>query len=200
MPLITTAGTDAPRDGGTVGQLRFGAVPQEWVSYTFQGKDESPPTAELTYDSNGVGNGFHVTAPLSHMGVSGTSYVGYGLSFDSASCVDGSNYTGVQFDVSGSRVGSGLSVGVTSADGLTVDDNERGTCVEPDQATPTCFGPRKSVAVQSDVTQMRVPFSEMSTGKPLEPNRIVNVQWQVDDGSSLVDASADFTIQNVTFY
>jgi hypothetical protein len=200
-PVITGAGRLSPPDGGPVDQLRFGAAPQEWVTYPFNGKQELPPQGELTHDSQGDGNGFHVTAPLSHQGVSGTLYVGFGLTFESPACVDGSAYSGVQFDVAGAMVGAGLSVGVTSAGAVTPDDDPvRGTCVETDPTTPTCFGPSKSIVVSSVVSQMRVSFAEMSSGKPLEKNRIVNVQWQVDDGSSIGDVAADFTIQNVTFY
>jgi hypothetical protein len=205
-PVITTGGTEVEPDGGTDGgtvlsidggkeiQLVFGQEPEQWVSYPFKGTEEMRSRAELTED----GKGFHVQAPLSHMGGSGKLYVGFGLSFRSQKCVDGAAYTGLQFDLAGSMLGSGLSVGATSPGGVSkADDPDRGTC-DQDPTTPVCYGPSKSIPMAAGTT--RVPFDLMTGGQQLVREKIVNVQWQINDGADVTDSDADFTVKNVTFY
>ena len=197
--LVPDAGTDASTvltiDSGQEVQLVFGAEPEQWVSYGFKGADETSPRAEVTED----GNGFHVQAPLSHTGSSGTLFVGFGLTFRSKKCVDGTAFRGVQFDLSGSMLGAGLLVGVTSAGSVSkADDPDRGTCVESDLGTPVCYGPSASI---TDLTPpIRADFSRMTGGKPLQTDQLVNVQWQVNDGASVGVGDVDFTVKNVTFY
>jgi hypothetical protein len=206
-PLITTAGREVVPDAGTDAntvltidsgrevQLVFGAEPEQWVSYGFKGANEISPRAELTED----GNGFHVQAPLSHSGSSGTLFVGFGVTFRSRKCVDGTAYSGVQFDLSGSMLGAGLLIGVTSAGSVSnADDPDRGACVEKDLATPVCYGPSASI---TDLTPpIRADFSSMTGGKPLQTDQLVNVQWQVNDGASVGVGDVDFIVKNVSFY
>lgn len=206
-PLVTTGGVEAVPDAGTdvntvltidggrEVQLVFGAEPEQWVSYGFKGGDEARPRAELTDD----GDGFHVRADLSGLGDPGTSFVGFGLTFRAKKCVDGTAYTGVQFDLSGSMPGN-LVVGVTSAGAVSrTDDPDRGTCVEGDLATPMCYG--RSTFITDLTPPVRAAFDDMKgTGKPLQKNQIVNVQWQVYDDPNVSGNQADFIVKNVTFY
>ena len=203
-PAITTGGVEVVPDAGTDAntvlsidsrrevQLVFGSEPQQWVSYGFKGADEASPEAEVTDD----GNGFHVRAPLSHTGSSATLFVGFGLTFRSKKCVDGRSYKGVQFDLSGSMLGTGLFVGVTSAGSVSnTDDPDRGTCTER-APVKSCFG--SSVLVPPPMPQIQADFNSMGGGMLLQYDQIVNVQWQVNDGPGVGDA--DFTVKNVSFY
>jgi hypothetical protein len=196
-PLITTGGTPLPSDlapdAAAPAQLVFDAPAGQWVSYTFAGMGEPLPKATVTPD----GDGFQIVATFADATASPNSYEGFGLNFRNTTCVDGSLYTGLQFDFEGDLGGRVLIVGATSSDSVTVtDDIARGACVG---SRSSCYGPSVSVP-RIDVTPVQVPFTQLTGGMPndtLDTKKIVNVQWQL---GAAMNPRATFTIRNVTFY
>ncbi|HEY4183660.1 MAG TPA: hypothetical protein VGP07_01265 [Polyangia bacterium] len=188
-PAITTAGG---ADGGT---LTFGSGNDTWQSFTYAAPGQKAPTAALGPDGKSVQIAGGFAPPLDG------NWEGVGLLFDETSCVDGSGYTGVQFDFAGDLGGCTLAVGVSfSADLSHADDAQRGACSGTDS---NCFGPFATVVPST--TTVKVPFSAMSGGSPQstpDTTTIFDVIWQLTaptgtDGGS---CAASFTVSNVTFY
>jgi hypothetical protein len=214
---VTTNGAplpgEPPPDAATDGQVIFGDPPERWASYTFQGMGEKPLTADVIPDRSG----FHITVAFTASVPDAQAYEGFGLSYDSTSCIDGSTLTGVEFEFAGDLGGKMLIVAVTSVNQVTaVDDTRRGAC--QGQST-TCYGassPR--TLVDPGPTMVRVPFTDLTggmagtvnttatggtggldalAGATLDVTQIVNVQWMLHASANL---GADFTIRNVSFY
>jgi hypothetical protein len=145
------------------------------------------------------------------------AYEGFGLSYDSSSCIDGSTLTGVQFEFAGDLGEKMLIVAVTSANQVTAaDDKIRGACTGQ---KATCYGassPRTLVG--AGPTMVKVAFTELMggmagmantsatggtggldalAGTTLDVTQIVNVQWMLHASA---DLGADFTIRDVSFY
>ena len=196
-PVITTRGSplpaDLPPDAAAPAQLVFDAPAGQWVSYTFAGTGEPLPSAYVTAE----GDGFRIDAGFAEAVASPNAYEGFGLNFRTISCVDGSRYTGLQFEFEGDLGGRVLIVGATSADSVTVtDDVARGACVG---ARSSCYGPSVSVP-GTNLSPVQVPFAQLSGGMPndtLDTSKIVDVQWQL---GAAMNPRATFTIRNVAFY
>jgi hypothetical protein len=171
-------------------ELKFGAAPEQWVSYSFQGT-EPMPTVEATPD----GNGIHVVATFEGHVTSALGYEGAGLSFGGVDCIDGTALTGVQFDFDGDLGGRQLEVGITSSDDIDVK-YLHGTCTAGDMK---CYGP--TIPMDPTPGTNSVLFTALTTGgapaATLDTSRIVNVQWELHDAKNPI---ADFTITNVTFF
>lgn len=200
-PAVTTLGRLAADDplvsGTTPGELIFGAPFQRWFSYSYAAADQTAPVALVTAD----GDGFEVTADFTASVAGSNTFEGFGLAFEGPSCIDGSAYTGVQFDFSGDLGGRLLTVIVTAAENVTMqNDPTRGTCTG---GAANCYGPSLSTNSILDTTNPKqIPFSMLTGGKPdneavLDPTSIVSVQWQLEVAAN---PHAQFTIKNVTFY
>ena len=195
-PAITTMGAS-----GTAG-LTFGAGAAKWQSYAYAAPGQMVPTVTLTPDGTGMQIAGGFTPPVSG------NWEGAGLFFDGTSCVDGSKYTGVQFDFAGDLGGCALAFGASfSGDSSRTDNPGRGSCPGTSSA---CYGPLAPVATAATpdaatATTIKVPFSALAGGSPvskLDPATIVDVEWQLSaptgaDGGS---CSANFTVKNVAFY
>ncbi len=185
-PAITTMG--ASGSGG----LTFGSGATKWESYTYAAPGQAVPTVALTPD----GVGIHITGGFAPP-VNG-NWEGAGLFFDGKGCIDGSMYTGVQFDFAGDLGGCALAFGASfSGDTTTTDAPGQGSCPGTES---TCYGPLAPVS--PGATTVRVPFTALTAGSPiakLDPTTILDVEWQLSapTGGS---CAADFTVENVAFY
>jgi hypothetical protein len=210
---VTTNGAPLPGeplpDAATDGQLIFGDPPERWASYVFKGIGEAAPSADVPADRDG----FHFTATFADGVPDADAYEGFGLSYDSASCIDGTSLRGVQFEVTGDLGGKRLTFSVTSANQVTpVSDPRRGIC----QGTmTTCYGANNDTSVLPQVpTPVSFLFSDLmggtagpasaaaqpgspAPGTTVDVTQIVNVQWMVHASA---DPRADFTIRNVSFF
>jgi hypothetical protein len=193
---ITTMG--AP--GAT--SVTFGSGATKWESYAYAAPGQVVPTVALTPDAAGlqITGGFNPP-------VSG-NWEGAGLYLDGASCLDGSKYTGVQFDFAGDLGGCALAFGASfSGDASRTSVPGRGSCPGTDSS---CYGPLAPVVPgapsdASPVTTIKVPFSSLTGGSPiskLDPTTILDVEWQLSapTGADGGACSANFTVKNVAFY
>jgi hypothetical protein len=136
-----------------------------------------------------------LVTPLSNA----NNFTGYGMYFNSSSCLDASASTGVQFDLSGDLGGCSLRYLLFFAQDLSsIDDPGRGHCQNTDAV---CLGPWAPVAASS--ATIRLPFSAFYGGAPIasvDPRNLVTMQWQVSASQVATGCSADFAIEHVSFY
>lgn len=194
---VTTAG----HGSGTA--TTFGSGADLWGTFTFAAPGQTVPTIAPTAD----GNGLQITAAFVPATSFDDNYEGAGLYYDNPSCVDGSAYTGIQFDFSGDLGGCLLAFGVQSSEDVsTTDDANRGQCT-----ATTCYGPSAAVIVGAQTIQ--VPFTSLSGGMPvatLDKTTITTFQWQLsvpiggagDAGGADAGGgcTANFTVENAAFY
>jgi hypothetical protein len=195
-PTITTLGT---MSGSS---LSFGPAAASWASYTYAASGQTAPTIAVTADGNGIQITDDMVAPTA----SGNNYAGAGLYFNSSSCVDGSAYTGVQFDFSGDLGGCALALGASFSGDLSSAGNPgRGSCAG---SSSTCYGPAAAVVpAAAGTSTIQVPFSRLSGGVPIDgfdQSTLVTVQWQLTGPAVTLDGggtcAANFTVENVAFY
>jgi len=198
-PAITIHGS------GSDTKLSFGVAPNAWGSFGYAASGQNKPTATVMPD----GNGLTITGGFGPLSSAGDNWEGYGLYFDSSSCLDVSTYTGVKFDFSGDLGGCAFQFGASfSGDLASADDPVRGAC----QGTSSvCYGPAADItaaalAITPEAPTIRVPFASLSGGTPLssfDPNAMVSLQWQLSTTLTHVDGGscwAQFTVANVSFY
>jgi hypothetical protein len=198
-PAITTLGTM----NGTA--LNFGAGSNRWGSYTYAGPGQTSPTGTVTSSGNGVQITGGLVPPLS----SSNNFIGIGLYYSSNTCIDGSTYTGLQFDFSGDLGGCAMQVGMSSSGDISSgNDSTRGGC---NPNVSSCYGPSVDVttvalAATAAAPTIRVPFASVTGGMPqslLDSHTIVTVQWALSGTIGGADGgacSASFTVSNVSFY
>ena len=190
---ITTLGTTS----GSV--MTFGAAPYQWSSYTYAASGQTPPTATVTPD----GNGIHIVGGFVPP-VNG-NWAGAGLYFVGSSCIDASARTGIKFDFSGDLGGCSVALGANySGDESSQDDPTRGSCPF---SNSVCYPPMSVVTPVSGsdagTTTFKIPFTSFGGGSPntaLDPSTIVTVQWQLNAASGGPGCSANITVANVAFY
>ena len=201
-PVITGGGmshTTAPL-------LTFGSAQDAWGSYSYAATGQAAPTAALTNDGGGIQISGGFVPPV----MPSNDYMGFGLYYNSASCLDASAYTGVQFDFSGTLGGCAIQLGASfSGDASSQGNPGRGTCAG---TSSTCYGSSYDVttaalaATPSSPTTIKVPFNLLSGGMPissLDPRTLLTVQWQLSSPAGAPDGgacSASFTVENVKFY
>ena len=198
-PVITTNGSASGAG------LKFGTAPNGWGSYGYAASGQVSPTAVVTADGNGltISGGF---APLTSPGA---NWEGFGLYYNSASCLNVSSYTGVKFDFSGDLGGCFFQFGASfSRDLAKTDDATRGGCAGTDG---NCYGPAADItaatlAATPAAPTIHVPFTSLTGGVPIsnfDPNFMVSLQWQLSSTPTNPDGgtcSASFTVANVAFY
>lgn len=196
-PLITTLGM------ATTSGLTFGSPPYHWTSYTYGSTGQSAPTIALTPDGTGIAIAGSFVPPITQ------NWMGAGLAFDGSSCLDGSAYTGVQFDFMGELGDCTLALGASfSADATATDDPGRGSC--PFNQNSLCYPPMAVVTPPSPIdagetgpTTFKVPFASFGGGSPtprMDPSTILTVQWQLNARSGGPGCTANFTVANVALY
>jgi hypothetical protein len=202
--VITEAGSN-----GTAG-VQFGSGTNTWGSYTYAAPGQTAPVAAATSDGTGVHIQGGFVPPVS----AAANYLGFGLYYAGATCLDASAYTGVQFDFGGSLGACGLAFGANfSGDEYSGDDANRGGC---QGSQSTCYPPQADVTAQiagggaaadgGGGLVVKVPFSKLTAGMPngsVDPRTIITVQWQLSSplgGADGGGCTADFTVGNVSFY
>lgn len=153
-------------------------------------------------------------------------YQGFGIFFngDAAGhdCIDATSYTGIEFDISGSLMGSLCTMQFSINDSEHADSTVLKVKDDPSMGPndPKASGPMGSYAPQLQImmsqltstsTIIQVPFTGAgapSGGSPantaLDAKKIEGVQWQMTtpllgDGSA-TECAWDITISNVKFY
>jgi hypothetical protein len=199
-PIITAGGmahTAAPL-------LTFGSAEDAWGSYSYAAAGQTAPTVAVTSDGNGIQISGGFVAPVTADG----NYEGVGLYYSSASCLDATAYTGIQFDFSGTLGGCAMQLGASFSGDSSQSDGTRGACSGTDS---TCYGPSfdvtaKALAATPASPTIKVPFTSLAAGTPistLDPHTLIDVQWQLTSPSGATDGgacSANFTVENVSFY
>ena len=234
-----SAGTGGGKGGttGTGGVSGRGGAGGSVYGCQVSDAPESPEIATFSSADGGIaplyGTFTYSVAPLPAFTISGGMvnvtdtiqvaggpyYQGFGLYFNGnqagTDCVDGSSYTGIQFDLSGSLTGTGCAMQ------FSIIDSEHGdmTMVPSD---PKPSGPKGSYSPQlplaptqlaSSPATIMVPFtgagSPLFTGghaspnTPVDPKKLTGVEWQLStpaaDGGA-VQCVWDINISNVRFY
>ncbi len=187
-PDVTTHGSAS---GST---LTFGPAGSTWVSFSYAGDSQTAPSTTLTPD----GNGFELSASLKPP-LSGNNYAGFGMYFNSGSCLDASQKTGIQFTLAGDLGSCSLHYLLLFARDLShSDDPGRGYCQDTDAV---CHGP--SVLVAPSANAIQIPFSSLDNGAPvaaLDPRNLVTMQWELSASDTAAGCNANVTVQNVSFY
>jgi hypothetical protein len=117
----------------------------------------------------------------------------------STECINGSQYTGVSFDLAISGTCSTIFQFSDSEHTLQTNDIYRGTCPV---STTSCFDSQFSVSSGHN----RIPFAAtpIVNGQPtatVDPRKLIGVQWQLGiPNGSATGCSGSLTIDNVSFY
>jgi hypothetical protein len=193
VPLMSSTITSMGRATDTT--LTFGPNGSEWISFNYAGPGEIAPTVSVTADGNGFEMKSALVAPLS----GSNNFSGFGMYFNSGSCLDASASTGIQFDLSGDLGGCSLRYILLFAQDLShIDDPGRGHCQDTDAV---CRGPW--AALTASAGTIALPFTSFSGGNPfgsVDPKNLVTMQWEIGAPDATTGCSADFTIENVKFY
>jgi len=185
-PVITQDGGPHQQPDGGADAVQFGTAEEQWVSYAYPDSSSDQATLTMTPD----GNGFHVTAAVTG------AYAGVGLSFQSDNeCIDGTGWTGIQFEFVGDTAGHVVRFIVMADDDVSHQNDNRGTCRG---GSMSCYGPRTNV--NPNIALNMVPFDSLSSGTNdvLDRQHIIKVQWEVEAANT--PSAADFMISNVRFY
>lgn len=189
VPTVTTVGSVSGDN------LIFGPESSQWVSFKYAGNNQTAPSTSVTTDGNGFALHAELLAPLS----SANNFAGYGMYFNSSSCLDASKFSGIEFDLAGDLGGCSLRYLLQFAQDLSyIDDPGRGHCQNTDAV---CLGPWAPVTASAN--KIRLPFSSFSGGAPIatvDPKNLVTMQWQVSATSAASGCAADITVKNVNFY
>jgi hypothetical protein len=190
--LTSSAVTTTGRATGD--NLTFGPDDSAWASFSYVGPGEATPTIAVTPD----GNGFEMSATLAPP-LASNNYSGFGLYFNSGSCLDASDRTGIQLDLSGDLGTCSLRyILLFSKDLSHIDDPVRGDCPNDDSV---CLGP--FVPLTLGASTIRIPFTSLTGGAPIatvDPTSLVIMQWQISASDAAAGCTADFTVKNVSFY
>jgi hypothetical protein len=187
---ITVSGT------GSAGSLSYGPPSDRWGSYLYAATGQPMVMPSVTAD----GNGFTLSASLVSPSPADQNYVGFGLYYNSGRCIDASEYTGIQFDLSGDLGTCALAVSAQfSADLSTTDDAVRGSC---NSTAGACYPPSAAV---STIGTVKVAFADMTGGAPasiVDKTSISSLAWQLTvlPDSTAPGCTANFRIENVSFY
>ncbi len=202
----TDAGLSCPReqqqppitiDGmGSAGSLAYGPATDHWGSFVYAAAGQPTLVPTVTAD----GDGFTIATSLNTPSPADQNYVGFGLYYSAATCIDASGYTGIQFDLSGDLGTCALAVSAQfSADLPTTDDAVRGSC---NSAAGACYPPSAPVA---SIGTVQVPFADMTGGMPasvVDQTSISSFAWQlsVTPNNTAPGCTANISIEHVSFY
>ncbi len=190
QPPITVAGTDSG------GSLAYGPATDHWGSFVYAATGQPALVPTLTAD----GNGFTISTSLNTPSPADQNYVGFGLYYSASTCIDASEYTGIQFDLSGDLGTCALTVSAQfSADLPTTDDAVRGSC---DSSAGACYPPSAPV---SSIGTVQVAFADMTGGMPasvVDQTSISSLAWQLNaaPNDTAPGCTANFSIEHVSFY
>ena len=169
------------------------------------------PTGAVTPTATVSGGAWHIS--LQAPGMTGAAqYVGFGIYFNvntaGDACVDGTQYTGIKFDITGTVGGMGCSLQY-----MTTDSGHSDSTVS--MADKKASGPMGSYPPSAAVTipaatgspTVMVPFTSQMNGMPatgIVKDRLIGAQWQITTNASTtaVPTNCDvaIVIDNVSFY
>jgi hypothetical protein len=166
------------------------------------------PTGAVAPTATVTAGGWHIVLNAPGMATA-SQYIGVGIYFNGNAagdaCIDGTPYTGIKFDISGTVAGTMCSVQYATNDSGHADavanpsDKKAG-------GPAGSYAPQAAVTVSSTVTTMMVPFvgGSLGTGSPATPidkSKLTGVQWQFTVGPGATSACmVDLVIDNVSFY
>jgi hypothetical protein len=190
----------------------FGAVdggaPVIPIGGTFSYASPSGAPSPVATVTNGGWN-VKLTAPGM---VGAAQYIGVGIYFNGpgdpngGNCVDGTAYTGIKFDISGSVGGTMCSAQYSTNDSA----HSNNASDKKGSGDATSYAPQAPLTVTSTVTTVMMPFT--GTGAPtggnpalaLAKDKLTGVQWQFTvaaaTAAAATDCAVDITIDNVSFY
>ncbi len=191
--------SDLPMGAPTIADFASvdGGAPVLPIGGTFAYPSAGGPVATVTAGA------WHITDTTTSM--TAPQYRGVGIYFNGnaagTNCVDGTAYTGVQFDISGTVGGTGCSAQYSTNDSA---HSNNATDVKG-SGDSSVYAPQASLTVTSTVTTVMMPFT--GTGAPSGGNpalaiakeKLTGVQWQFTTAASGT-CMVDITIDNVKFY
>ena len=139
-------------------------------------------------------------------------YQGFGIYFNGntagTDCLDGHTYTGVQFDLSGSLMGTGCTMQFSILDSEHADITA--------STDPKSAGPKGSYAPQLQITSaqltststtIKVPYTTPAGGSPssaVDTMKLTGVQWQLSVPAAIDGGATEcvwnINLANVKFY
>jgi hypothetical protein len=195
--LITDFSDAVQADGGTSITFGTSTTVQGGIA-TFQNPASTPGTAKL------VGGALNYMATVSAAGTGGDAYPysGFAVYINGPACVDASQYTGVQFSISG-------DVGTCSLV-FSFNDAEHGvettsTTGETRATGPSgSYSPQKAITVTSTAATVMVKFGDPTGGSPstpVDPMNLTAVQFQLGNSStSTAPCTGSITVDDIKFY
>jgi hypothetical protein len=192
--------SDPPMGAPTIADFAAldGGAPVLPIGGTFVYPTTGGPVATVT---NGA---WHITDTTTAMATS--QYRGVGIYFNGnaagTNCVDGTAYTGVQFDISGTVGGTGCSMQYSTNDSAHSDNasDVKGS------GGAGVYAPQAQLTVTSTVQTVMMPFSGAGAPKGGNPAlavdkaKLTGVQWQFTTLAPTGVCMVDITIDNVKFY
>lgn len=205
-------GASTPAAGCAVSDLPASATISDFTSTTIAigGTFTYGPNTAATPAASVTGGAWKVT--MTSAGMTDPQYSGAGIYFngnaDGTDCVDGTAYTGVQFDIGGTVGGTGCTVQFSINDSEHSDSTANPSMPDPKAAGPKgSYAPQLTITVPATATTMMVPFT--GTGGPqggspataVDKSKLTGVQWQFTTAGGTTNSCAvDVTIDNVKFY
>jgi len=195
--LITDFSDAVQADGGTTITFGSSSTVQGGIA-TFQNPASTAGTAKI------ASGALTYTATVSMAGTGGDAYPysGFAVYMNGPACIDGSQYTGVQFTISG-------DVGTCSLV-FSFNDAEHGVATtsptgETRATGPSgSYSPQKAVTVSSTPATVMVKFSDPTGGSPatsVDPMNLTAVQFQLGNSStSTAPCTGSITVDDIKFY
>lgn len=160
-----------------------------------------------SFDYNGNSSTITAThdaeAENMHIEAKVEDYAGFGLWF--GPCSDASEFSGVQFTISGTISNGGtLDFQVQTSRNYPIDtENTKGEC-EGTFDDNCGFNTKSNVVVTETAEVVQVPWGDLVGGKPLaslDPTELLGIQWQFNCPSDAEEpCEVDVVIDDVTFY
>ena len=210
----TSTGGKPANGGGTAIGCQVSAAPATAMIADFSagtgattGLPAVPNGGMYTYPSGAAAptiaiadGALHVT--INTPAASAIQYVGYGIFFND--CTNGSQYTGVKFDIGGTMTGCDLQFINNFRDDATPANDVKGSCT----VSTNCYGPQTALNFTPTVSSSEHPFVTLTAGFPVatvDTTFLTGVGWgfvipAADPANPGASCVADFTIDNVTFY
>jgi hypothetical protein len=161
-------------------------------AYTYAAPELTLPMVTPVYLADGTWQSLAVVASPGATTDPGNNWLGVGLPL--SGCVDASAYTGVRFTITGDLGTCGLAFVAVPTEQAFVSNG--GSCT-----TPSCWSP---ASAPFGVGTTTVRFADLNGGSPpgpVDPSRLLDIQWQMSAPTDGVTAPcmATFTISDISF-
>jgi len=164
------------------------------------------PTGAVAPTATVTSGGWHIVLNAPGM-ASAAQYIGVGIYFNGNAagdaCIDGTPYTGIKFDISGSIAGC-------TAQYSTNDSEHSDAVANPSDkkagGPAGAYAPQASLTPATAVATVMMPFA--GTGAPaggspatgIDKQKLTGVQWQFTIAAGTATCMVDIVIDNVSFY